>query len=726
MHLLIRILTLIAFLANSFAFSAQADEFVLPKPGTMVGLSESFKPVVMRGIKIDPANPFHFNFLVDEGDTNLNDYDFKNEAQKVIKYFLTSLTVPDNDLWVNLSPYEKYRIIPQEFGKTEMGLDLLAQDYILKQITSSLIYPENELGKRFWAKVYRLAQEKYGSTNIPINTFNKVWIIPDRASVYEHQGTVFVTSYHLKVMLEEDYLSLDKHAGISNQTNSNKTHTLGSQVVREVVLPALEKEVNTGKNFAPLRQVFYSLILATWYKAKVKYALLNQVYSNKDKVAGVLVNDPQEKDRIYQRYLQAFKKGVFNYIKDDLDVATNETIPRKYFSGGVFARIDPAAIAPTPLQSSTLFGMRLRNVSGNVGLINKRKSPAVDQAMNNAEEIEKLVKSYPDNYPHPEKPGGGKDFKVFLYPTLDVVLKNPKNNDVKESVDLVSERLGGNNLVADFVTTPSGDKIYQESVVSLNDVLRRKIQEINVRGHDVIMNEIKSLLRQFFEVNQRIIKRGVFNRDPALENYGVRKDDGKVVLIDIGELSDIFSSGFEESLESEYEGMGYVCYRLHFEIPKEIGGLFNELAKEYGFYNVGTIYSQIVQAKSQGETTIRNTFQPVNGSRLLAKILEKKKEIDGAMLTDHKPVNRTAPYRLLRKSTTARSIHSNGNAPITNTGGIDFTSKRYKISVQGDGKNLKMNFDELAMKNLQFDGVEFHIDKVLPVTNPQEYLVATN
>ena len=50
-------------------------------------------------------------------------------------------------------------------------------------------------------------------------------------------------------MLEEDYLSLKKHS-------ANKSHTIGSQVVREIILPQLEKEVNEGKNFAQLRQVF--------------------------------------------------------------------------------------------------------------------------------------------------------------------------------------------------------------------------------------------------------------------------------------------------------------------------------------------------------------------------------------------------------------------------------------------------------------------------------------
>ncbi len=43
-------------------------------------------------------------------------------------------------------------------------MTLLAQDYLLKQITVLLIYPENQLGKEFWQKIYAQAQAKYGTT----------------------------------------------------------------------------------------------------------------------------------------------------------------------------------------------------------------------------------------------------------------------------------------------------------------------------------------------------------------------------------------------------------------------------------------------------------------------------------------------------------------------------------------------------------------------------------
>jgi len=337
---------LIAFLFNSLGpiSSAQAQDFALPAPGNMVRLSPEFDPPILKGIKVHLENPFRFDFILDKGDSQLSNNALKDESKELIKYFLTSLTIPEEDLWVNLSPYEKDRIIPQSFGLTEMGRDLLAEDYMLKQITASLIYPEDEIGKKFWKRVYEEAQKKFSTTNIPVNTFNKVWIVPEKAVVYENAkaGTAYVVESKLKVMLEEDYLSLAKHEGIqSKQAQVKGASQLGSQIVREIIIPELTTEVNENKNFAKLRQVYNSLILATWYKEKIKDSILEQVYADKNKVQGVNIDDPKEKERIYQKYLRAFKKGVFNYIKEEtlaipgLPSKEQRIFPRKYFSGGV-------------------------------------------------------------------------------------------------------------------------------------------------------------------------------------------------------------------------------------------------------------------------------------------------------------------------------------------------------------------------------------------------------
>ncbi|MBF0531897.1 MAG: hypothetical protein HQL23_02250 [Candidatus Omnitrophica bacterium] len=332
-----------------------AQTSFLPAPGELITSTSAFVPVMMKGLIVHPENPLLFDFIIDSGMSGykINSPAFKAESQKLIKYFLATLTIKEDDLWVNLSPYEKDRMIPTDLGQTEMGRDMLAQDYILKQLTASLMYPENELGKKFWDKVYAKVQKQYGNVDIPIDTFNKVWIVADRAKVMQIHNSAFVTGWRLKVMMEEDYTALEKSSGISRRAHTRyarhrdeSAHALAAQAeltgsgapppfrsaqsmaaaaVKEIIIPEIEKEVNQGKNFAQLRQMFHAMILAAWYKKSLKNALINQVYSNKGKTGGVATADPKEKDKIYQKYVQTFQQGVFNYIKEDTDPITEET-----------------------------------------------------------------------------------------------------------------------------------------------------------------------------------------------------------------------------------------------------------------------------------------------------------------------------------------------------------------------------------------------------------------
>jgi len=77
------------------------------------------------------------------------------------------------------------------------------------------------------------------------------------------------------------------------------------------------------------------MILATWFKKNLKETLVAKVYADKNKTRGVNVDDKDIAQKIYNQYLEAFKKGAYEYIKEDYDPATQQIIPRKYFSGGV-------------------------------------------------------------------------------------------------------------------------------------------------------------------------------------------------------------------------------------------------------------------------------------------------------------------------------------------------------------------------------------------------------
>ncbi len=341
---IIALMVLVSFVGVTLFPPSEANAQLLqglPVPGKMVALSPSYQPLQLKGIQVFPDNPLRFDFLIDIGDSRLSGAPLKNESTRLIKYFLAALTVPEKDLWVNLSPYEKDRIAPNEFGVTEMGKDLLEQDYLLKQITASLIYPEKDLGKKFWDRVYAKAYEVYGTTKIPVNTFSKVWIVPYKAQVYVRGNSAFVTQSELNVMLEADYLALQKNldnpgaAQAKDKKNSSQDNSVYANVLREIIVPELKKEVNEGKNFEMVRQVYNAVILATWFKRNLRESFLGKSYVRQNKIVGVDVEDRAVKERIFEQYLAAFQKGVYNYIRNDYDPFSRQTIARKYVSGGI-------------------------------------------------------------------------------------------------------------------------------------------------------------------------------------------------------------------------------------------------------------------------------------------------------------------------------------------------------------------------------------------------------
>jgi hypothetical protein len=299
----------------------------MPEPGTRVGLTPAFTPARLTGMAIKPDQPFRFDFFVAPGDTALRGEALKAESGKLIRYFLAALAIPDTHQWVNLSPFEKDRIVTDDFGRTAMGRDVLAQDYLLKQIASSLTDPDSDLGRRFWDNVYAEAAARFGTTEVPTDVFSKVWITPDRAEVVEKDNAVYIVASYLKVMTDTD------HTAMSGQARRDAPADISVKVMREVILPALEKEVNEGTAFAPLRQIYSGMILATWYKMSLKSTVLGRLYADQGKVKGI-DQDPRVNEEIYRQYLLAYQKGAVSLIREDMDRLSGEPIPRRYFAGG--------------------------------------------------------------------------------------------------------------------------------------------------------------------------------------------------------------------------------------------------------------------------------------------------------------------------------------------------------------------------------------------------------
>jgi hypothetical protein len=176
----------------------------------------------------------------------------------------------------------------------------------------------------------------------------------------EADDRAVITEATLKVMTEEDYLAMQKNnfVGVGSKPTRNNGQVTNlplqgsnTTAMRDIIIPLIEKEVNTGKDFAQLRQLYRSIIMAEWFKKKLKSTILNQVYFNKEKIKGADCNDPKIKDKIYNEYVNAFKTGVYNMIKTER--VGMKISKRQYFSGGVarFAE-DGQAAANDPVSAT--------------------------------------------------------------------------------------------------------------------------------------------------------------------------------------------------------------------------------------------------------------------------------------------------------------------------------------------------------------------------------------
>jgi len=236
--------------------------------------------------------------------------------------------------------------------------------------------------------------------------FQRVWIVPHKAVVYEGsresierakrgateptesidrsqgQPCAFVIEQYLRAMTERQYLS-----GRGQSEPEDEVASVCDDVFREYVLPIVEEEVNSGESFAELRQFYYSLILATWFKRKYRThpKVAKYIESGRPSQLGVQVvmvkpwswgeqartehqpslsSRPRQSEPLtllapaptverirassgykipenreyFERYLDVFERGVFYVEREDLVEGTGLKRPRAYLAGAIDLR----------------------------------------------------------------------------------------------------------------------------------------------------------------------------------------------------------------------------------------------------------------------------------------------------------------------------------------------------------------------------------------------------
>ncbi|MFA5351241.1 MAG: hypothetical protein WC357_07950 [Candidatus Omnitrophota bacterium] len=317
---------------------------------------DKFRPLHLRYLDYDSLSN-NFKLLLDKGDfiKGLSpeglpagrqgaapETRLKEETQKLMQYFFIGLSLPNDSFWVNLRPDSPDNVIDPFLAQTDLGKVLLEADLQLKKDTASFTSPQTPEGRDYWNKLYQKANELFANDNVTIPTLTRPWIVPDEIIVRQtqqglspeglpagRQGTVPVTpsayiyKATLKVMLEQDYLKGSSTYNFDDE-RLKQLNEYASELLRKTIIPKLTKDVNTAKRYAPLRQAYYSLILAHWFKQRFRGLSPEGLPAGRQgtvpavdlidsrNLAGLTSKEAWSKDTYFKAYQKSFKEGEYN------------------------------------------------------------------------------------------------------------------------------------------------------------------------------------------------------------------------------------------------------------------------------------------------------------------------------------------------------------------------------------------------------------------------------
>jgi HEAT repeat protein len=304
--------------------------------------ADRFRPLQLRSLSFDQINN-DFNLFLDKGDLlDLKPREIKENAAKLSEYFQTGLRLPNSIFWVNLRPDSQDQIIDPWLEKTDLGRVMLEADLQLKKDMANFTSPQTPEGKKYWDLLYARAEELYGQSEITIPTLTRPWIVPGEILIRQTKDNAYIYKATLNVMLEQDYL---KNAP-EYKFDDPRLKTLNeysSELIRQEILPKLIREVNSSQKYAGLRQVYYSLILAQWFKQSHNVTK-SQVTSKIDSfdLTGLASKKSWSKDTYFKAYKKSFSKGEYR-LQETVNRLSGTSV-RQYFSGGEKLAITPSMI----------------------------------------------------------------------------------------------------------------------------------------------------------------------------------------------------------------------------------------------------------------------------------------------------------------------------------------------------------------------------------------------
>lgn len=260
------------------------------------------------------------------------------ETRRLTQFFLTGLNSPPGDLWVNLSVREPDRIAGASLHGTEAGRIMLEADIQLKKDFSGLLSPYTSRGSNFWVRVRMKADELFGEGQAGIPLEIRLWIEPEEVVIKESGESAFIEKASLKVSCEP----------VFEQGTDERIVILGryaGALLRPLLDEELKNRVNTSGSYSRLRQVFYSLVLAQWFKQRSPSGAVYDELAARGVLAGLLSGERWSGQDYFKQYRRLTRKNAAGFSSVSFR-STGDICVRTYFSGGISFFLPSLAVPP--------------------------------------------------------------------------------------------------------------------------------------------------------------------------------------------------------------------------------------------------------------------------------------------------------------------------------------------------------------------------------------------
>lgn len=189
-----------------------------------------------------------------------------NAVNLSMNAFLIGLAASSDKFWVNLNPTEPNRLVDATLANTDIARILLEADLQMKKDVAVLTDPRScATGKEYWERLTAIASRHGPLTHITQRT--RYWIVPGTIEIGANRDGIYLQRADLQVKLQSISSSLNQDANMNTDGQTEES------IEQELILPPLVDIINHASQYAALRQIYSSLVLATWYRSNYRNTL---------------------------------------------------------------------------------------------------------------------------------------------------------------------------------------------------------------------------------------------------------------------------------------------------------------------------------------------------------------------------------------------------------------------------------------------------------------------